>query len=36
MFQADNEMAERVLGVDNLFYIFIPVKGRKWAVRYIN
>ncbi len=29
MFQADNEMAERVLGVDNLFYIFIPVKGRK-------
>ena len=29
MFQADNEMAERVLGVDNLFYIFTPVKGRK-------
>ena len=29
MFQSDNEMAERVLGVDNLFYIFIPVKGRK-------
>ncbi len=29
MFQSDNEMAERVLGVDNLFYIFTPVKGRK-------
>ena len=31
MFQSDNEMAERVLGVDNLFYIFIPVKDHKLA-----